>query len=439
MIVSSFLSANALAGLGDLQVKSHLGEPFQADINLVGFTAEELDNARIALASETEVRDPDAYSSRFLSSLRFTLLSSDQGGMIHISSNQPIDEPHLRFAIKIEALSKWQVREYNAFLSPNTAPAANTVLAAVATPTAAPVASTVAAPAQAAPVVSPVLAAVATPAAAPVASTVATSAQAAPAANPVLAAAATPAATPVASTVAAPAQAAPVASPVLAAVATPAAAPVASTVAAPVTAPAPVSTPPQPPAAETVVRSEPLSTPLAASKPEPKPATTPQQIRATRGASLWRLARQLKPANTSINQTMAALYLANKHAFVGGNPNRLKQGALLQLPDTSRIKAVSKGQIDKILHSDKLPLKTKLVLKPASKPTAQASGKTPGKPVTNTRPAPVSKPAAAQTSMSNEDLRIEELQKKLHSIDEALTKMDGLNKRIEKLQQQLKN
>ncbi|WP_199054690.1 FimV family protein [Aquitalea sp. ASV15] len=414
MIVSSFLSANALAGLGDLQVKSHLGEPFQADINLVGFTAEELDNARIALASETEVRDPDAYSSRFLSSLRFTLLSSDQGGMIHISSNQPIDEPHLRFAIKIEALSKWQVREYNAFLSPNTAPVAS-------------------------PVASPVLAAVATPAAAAVASTVATPVKAAPAASPVLAVVATPTAAPVASTVTTSVQAAPVASPVLAAVATPAATPVASTVAAPVTTPAPVSTPPQPPAAETVVRSEPLSAPPAASKPEPKPATTPQQIRATRGASLWRLARQLKPANTSINQTMAALYLANKHAFVGGNPNRLKQGALLQLPDTSRIKAVSKGQIDKILHSDKLPLKTKLVLKPASKPTAHASGKTPGKPVTNTRPAPVSKPAAAQTGMSNEDLRIEELQKKLHSIDEALTKMDGLNKRIEKLQQQLKN
>jgi len=424
MIVSSFLSANALAGLGDLQVKSHLGEPFQADINLVGFSAEELDNARIALASDTEVRDPDVYSSRFLSSLRFTLLSSDQGGMIHISSNQPIDEPHLRFAIKIEALSKWQVREYNAFLSPNTAPAASKPLAN-ATP----------APAQPAPVASPVVAPVATAVAAPAASIVAAPAQPAPLANPVVAPVATPVAAPVANIVAAPAQPAPVASPVVAPVATPVAAPVASIVAAPAATPAAVSTPSQPPAAEAVVRSEPLSVPAGASKPEPKPAAAPQHIRASRGTSLWRLARQLKPANSSINQTMAALYLANKHAFVGGNPNRLKQGALLQLPDTSRIKAVSKGQIDKILHSDKLPLKTKLVLKPAGKHSA----KTHGKPVTDTRPAPVSKPAAAQTSMSNDDLRIEELQKKLHSIDEALTKMDGLNKRIEKLQQQLKN
>lgn len=393
MIVSSFLSANALAGLGDLQVKSHLGEPFQADINLVGFSAEELDNARIALAGDTEVRDPDLYSSRFLSSLRFTLLSSDQGGMIHISSNQPIDEPSLRFAIKIEALSKWQVREYTAVLSPTTAPA-----------TSKPLANATPAPAQPASV-----------------------------ANPVVASVATPVAAPVASIVAAPAQPAPVANPVVVSEATPVAAPVASIVAAQAATPAPV--PSQPPAAEAVVRSEPLSAPVAASKPEPKPAAVLQHIRANRGTSLWRLARQLKPANTSINQTMAALYLANKHAFVGGNPNRLKQGALLQLPATARIKAVSKGQIDKILHSDKLPTKTKLMLKPASKPT----GKTFAKPAVDTRPAPVGKPVVAPASTSNDDLRIEELQKKLHSIDEAMTKMDGLNKRIEKLQQQLKN
>lgn len=358
MIVSSFLSANALAGLGDLQVKSHLGEPFQADINLVGFSAEELDNARIALAGDTEVRDPDLYSSRFLSSLRFTLLSSDQGGMIHISSNQPIDEPYLRFAIKIEALSKWQVREYTAVLSPTTAPATSKPVADAQPPLAQP--------------------------------------------------AAAPAAVPVAAPAVAPAT----------------------------TAPAAVSMP-QPPAQPTppVVRIEAIHPPTVASKPETRQAAALQQIRASRGSSLWRLARQLKPANTSINQTMAALYLANKHAFVGGNPNRLKQGALLQLPATARIKAVSKGQIDKILHSDKLPTKTKLVLKPASKP----AGKTVAKPAADTRPAPVSKPVVAPPSTSNDDLRIEELQKKLHSIDEAMTKMDGLNKRIEKLQQQLKN
>lgn len=342
MIVSSFLSANALAGLGDLQVKSHLGEPFQADINLVGFSVEELDNARIALAGETEVRDPDLYSSRFLSSLRFTLLSSDQGGMIHISSNQPIDEPYLRFAIKIEALSKWQVREYTAILNPNTAPAASKPVADAQLPVAQAAAAPVAVPAP---------------------------------------------------------------------------------VAAPVAAPMPA------------IPQVPASPPATASKPETKQAAALQQIRASRGASLWRLARQLKPSHTSINQTMAALYLANKHAFVGGNPNRLRQGALLQLPETSRIKAVSKGQIDKILHSDKLPSKTKFVLKPASKP----SGKTADKPAIDIKQAPAGKPAAAQPSTSNEDLRIEELQKKLHSIDEALTKMDGLNKRIEKLQQQLKN
>jgi len=385
MIVSSIISANAMAGLGDINVKSHQGEPFQADINLVGFSAEELDNARIALASDTEVRDPDVYSARYLSSLRFTLLSSDHGGMIHISSSLPIDEPSLRFAIKIEALSKWQVREYNAVLDPAMNQPVNKV-AAEAQPALTKVALTQA----------PVPAMSAVPVPVPQAP--------APVQTPVVAAAPALIASP---------QTAPAPQATSLAIAGP----------APAVELAPASKVPQ---------AEAGNMAPAQNKPTQKAATAPQQLRATRGTSLWKLARKIKPAQGSLNQTMTALFLANKHAFVGGDPGKLKLGAILQLPASTRIKAVSKGQIDKILHTERLAASTK---KPAPSSSTPADN---SKPAQAHKAAPDHKPVVPKNSAVH-DLRIQELEKKLHSIDHALTKMDGLNKRIERLQEQIKN
>lgn len=63
-------------------------------------------------------------------------------------------------------------------------------------------------------------------------------------------------------------------------------------------------------------------------------------IRTHRGDSLWRLARRLpRPENTNIAQAMNAVYRLNPHAFVGGDPARLKPDVPIQAPDAGQIES----------------------------------------------------------------------------------------------------
>ncbi|MGH8061343.1 MAG: type IV pilus assembly protein FimV [Pseudoxanthomonas sp.] len=101
---------------------------------------------------------------------------------------------------------------------------------------------------------------------------------------------------------------------------------------------------------EAVVASEPvpppveIPTPAAPAAPTPAPvaaaraAPTPAipaaangQIEVQRGHTLSQIARDLGQGN-SLDQTMLALLRANPEAFINGNINRLKQGAVLRVP-----------------------------------------------------------------------------------------------------------
>src|SRR5690606_9826395 len=63
-----------------------------------------------------------------------------------------------------------------------------------------------------------------------------------------------------------------------------------------------------------------------------------------RNDTLWRIASQLNPGSPSVtNQTMIALFRANPGAF-DGNSNRLRAGAVLRIPETAEIEAVSTSE-----------------------------------------------------------------------------------------------
>ena len=58
-----------------------------------------------------------------------------------------------------------------------------------------------------------------------------------------------------------------------------------------------------------------------------------------RGETLWRIATRLRPAGLTTEQMMLALLDENPQAFVGNNVNRLREGAILRLPDPARAAA----------------------------------------------------------------------------------------------------
>lgn len=78
------------------------------------------------------------------------------------------------------------------------------------------------------------------------------------------------------------------------------------------------------------------STSQAIARREP---AAPGQIRVASGDTLWVLADRVRPDGVSIERMMLALQRANPEAFPGGNINRLRAGATLDVPDRRAILA----------------------------------------------------------------------------------------------------
>ncbi|MAE03135.1 MAG: hypothetical protein CMK25_02645, partial [Porticoccaceae bacterium] len=55
------------------------------------------------------------------------------------------------------------------------------------------------------------------------------------------------------------------------------------------------------------------------------------------GDTLWNVSKRNRPRGLTILQTMDALYSQNPQAFVNGNANEMKEGAILRLPSTGDI------------------------------------------------------------------------------------------------------
>lgn len=99
---------------------------------------------------------------------------------------------------------------------------------------------------------------------------------------------------------------------------------------------------PAAPAAATAVEQRPAAANSAA-KPATKPATTPPAVAGgsytvRRGDHLYGIARELVQQRdaVSLDQMVVALYRANRDAFIAGNMNRLKAGAVLSLPSAQQ-------------------------------------------------------------------------------------------------------
>lgn len=56
------------------------------------------------------------------------------------------------------------------------------------------------------------------------------------------------------------------------------------------------------------------------------------------GDTLWNVSKRLRPRGSTILQTMDALYSQNPSAFVDGDANKMKEGAVLRLPSYNEIK-----------------------------------------------------------------------------------------------------
>lgn len=126
--------------------------------------------------------------------------------------------------------------------------------------------------------------------------------------------------------------------------------------AAPVAPIAPqISAPPPQRVAPTVVQAAPPSrrerAVAAAPAAPPAPAESGtvrtgagEHVKVQAGDTAGKIAAAYKPAEVSLDQMLVALLRANPNAFIGGNVNRIKAGAVLEMPGTPQAEAVPPGE-----------------------------------------------------------------------------------------------
>ncbi|HZX78894.1 FimV/HubP family polar landmark protein [Lysobacter sp.] len=276
-------SAASALGLGQIEVKSRLGQPFLAEIPIVTSDPAELENLQAELASplvfaRVGLQPPMGVVAQ----LQFTSALDAAGNpVIRVTSQEPVNEPLLTFLVSVDWGQGRLVREYAALVD---AP------------------RTVSAPMQ-------------------------------PAIEETVVSAPNTIERPV----------------------------------EPEAAPPPVQAPPEG-EPEAVAENDPDTVP-ATPQPEPEPA--PAQVAVAtpppspvpslgemdgdysvrRGDTLSGIASRMRGDGVSLDQAMIALLRANPDAFIGGNINRLKAGAVLDIPAGEELASVDSGQARRLVAS----------------------------------------------------------------------------------------
>lgn len=131
------LDASA-AGLGDLTVKSALGEPFTAEIGLSAST-QEMDSMSARIASRETYAAQGLDRPSALDGVKVEIYRhAGSMAVLKLSSPNPIEDPFLQMLVQIEWSSGRLLREYNALLDP---PGFGEQVAQISLPVAAPAAA----------------------------------------------------------------------------------------------------------------------------------------------------------------------------------------------------------------------------------------------------------------------------------------------------------
>lgn len=328
-LMLTFASTAVLAvSFGPVQMRSKLGQPLLAEIPIYDADQEEIDALTVALASETAYRRV-GLDRKPTQGIQIQIVEDENGQLsVQLQTVKPFNDPVLNVLLD----ANWNnggklVREFNALVDPPYT--AGTAVQTIQSPTI---------------VQTPVIAA--------------------PERTPALSTGATAFAPKV-------------------------------TAAKPV--PAKVPAKPNAPVKDAAAKPK-AEQPTPAEPPKPQvqrvqiPATPRNQRLIETGDNLSKIAgqhqQQLSPSPISLNQMMNAILRANPEAFINGNPNLLKRGSIVRLPDSQQVIALLPEDAADLLQTQ---WAKKIVAQPA--PVLNAANKL-NPQVPATRPAPTGLPGS---------------------------------------------
>jgi pilus assembly protein FimV len=154
----------------------------------------------------------------------------------------------------------------------------------------------------------------------------------------------------------------------------------------------------------------------AAAAPAPVTAAAPavrsgggEQVTVQRGDTASKIAGAHKPADVSLDQMLVALLLSNPDAFVGGNVNRMRAGAVLDLPSGAEAAAILPDEARRTVTAQSRDFgayRQRLAERPRAscKPTSKTAMQRPVPP-TSSRSRKATRPPAPPTRRSRRPVR----------------------------------
>lgn len=137
-LILALAGAAHAAELGDIAPRSYIGQPLAVDIELVSLSPEEALNLPVRLARADVYRAANAAMNPALASVRMQVEKRGQKQVLHVTTTRAVEAEYLHLYVELGVPGKSDVRLATVWLQhdPNPPPP---VVAAVATPVAAPI------------------------------------------------------------------------------------------------------------------------------------------------------------------------------------------------------------------------------------------------------------------------------------------------------------
>lgn len=122
LLAGPWPSAALAAELGEVAVRSHIGQQLSADIELVMLTPEDAAGVQVKLAAPNVYQGANTRLHPALSSLRMTVMKRDNRQFLHLTTLQPVDAEILHLFLELGTGSRASVRSATLWLTAEPAP-----------------------------------------------------------------------------------------------------------------------------------------------------------------------------------------------------------------------------------------------------------------------------------------------------------------------------
>ena len=117
LLIMLSTGAHALT-LGQIHVHSFINQPLKATIDLQGVKANELTALNIKLASRTDFKKAGVDWDKQLEGLKFSIIQSNKGPAIRVTSRQAVSEPFLSFVVDAKWANGKMIKDFTLLLDP---------------------------------------------------------------------------------------------------------------------------------------------------------------------------------------------------------------------------------------------------------------------------------------------------------------------------------